>query len=377
MYASGTTLTLILLAGTVLLGACAGGDGTMETDKVKNQGKSGLMNTTQTAAEPAGADYEKPSDAQLRQMLNPMQYKVTQESGTEPAYRNEYWDNHEHGIYVDIVSGEPLFGSLDKFDSGSGWPSFTKPLAGTDIVEKEDSSYGMRRVEVRSDLSDSHLGHLFNDGPRERGGNRYCINSASLRFVPLAKMKAQGYGDYLQPFVQAGLQNSNEDGLVTTTRETATLAGGCFWGMEELIRQIKGVTNTEVGYTGGTTPNATYDDLKTGRSGHAESVQITFDPEMVSYEEILGWFFRMHDPTTLNRQGNDRGTQYRSVIFYHSAEHKQIAERVKKQIDASGKWSNPIVTEIVAAGDFWPAEDYHQDYLQKNPNGYTCHWIRD
>ncbi|MHC4981492.1 MAG: peptide-methionine (S)-S-oxide reductase MsrA [Planctomycetota bacterium] len=176
---------------------------------------------------------------------------------------------------------------------------------------------------------------------------RYCINSASLRFVPVAQMKAQGYGDYLQPFVAAGLYKQKEAGPKTATRETATLAGGCFWGMEELIRQIEGVTDTEVGYSGGATPNATYKDVKTGRSGHAESVQITFDPNLVSYEEILGWFFRMHDPTTLNRQGNDRGTQYRSAIFYHSAEQKATAERVKNQVDASGKWRNPVVTEIV------------------------------
>jgi methionine-S-sulfoxide reductase len=167
-------------------------------------------------------------------------------------------------------------------------------------------------------------------------------------------MKAQGYGDCLQPFVAAGLHDGNEGGSMTATRETATLAGGCFWGMEELIRQIKGVSDTEVGYSGGTSPNATYKDVKSGRSGHAESVQITFDPEVVSYEEILAWYFRMHDPTTLNRQGNDRGTQYRSTIFYHSAEQKEIAERVKQQVDASGRWPNAIVTEIVAAGEFWP-----------------------
>ncbi|MHC4427273.1 MAG: bifunctional methionine sulfoxide reductase B/A protein [Planctomycetota bacterium] len=349
----------------------------MEVSNVKNEGQSSPAGVMQSVAERPGSDYEKPSSAELRQTLTPIQYKVTQESGTEPAFRNEYWDNHEHGIYVDIVSGEPLFSSLDKFESGSGWPSFTKPVASTGIVEKEDRSYGMRRVEVRSDMADSHLGHLFDDGPRDRGGMRYCINSASLRFVPLARMKAQGYGDHLQPFVAAGLHDTSEDGPMTATRETATLAGGCFWGMEELIRQINGVTDTEVGYSGGVSSNATYKDVKTGRSGHAESVQITFDPEVVSYEEIVGWYFRMHDPTTLNRQGNDRGTQYRSVIFYHSAEQKEIAQRVRKQVDASGKWSNPVVTDIVAADDFWPAEDHHQDYLQKNPDGYTCHWIRD
>lgn len=159
--------------------------------------------------------------------------------------------------------------------------------------------------------------------------------------------------------------------------ETATLAGGCFWGVEELIRQLDGVVDTEVGYTGGTVPNATYEMVKTGRTGHAESIRITFDPSRISYEEILRFFFRLHDPTTKNRQGNDVGSQYRSAIFVHDAAQRETAELVKKEVDASGKWPAPVVTEIVDASDFWSAESYHQDYLQKHPNGYTCHWVRD
>ena len=159
--------------------------------------------------------------------------------------------------------------------------------------------------------------------------------------------------------------------------QIATLAGGCFWGVEELIRQLDGVTDTEVGYTGGSVPNATYEMMKTGRTGHAESIRITFDPTRISYEEILRFFFRLHDPTTRNRQGNDVGTQYRSAIFVHDDAQRTTAERVKKEVDDSGKWSAPVVTEIVPAGEFWTAESYHQDYLQKNPGGYTCHWIRD
>jgi peptide methionine sulfoxide reductase msrA/msrB len=160
-------------------------------------------------------------------------------------------------------------------------------------------------------------------------------------------------------------------------REIATLAGGCFWGMEEIIRKIPGVLETKVGYTGGTVPNPTYKLICTGITGHAEAVQIHFDPTRISYEEVLGYFFRMHDPTTLNRQHNDRGTQYRSAIFYHSDEQKAVAERVKARVDKSGKWPKPIVTEITKASEWWQAEDYHQKYLVKNPGGYNCHVLRD
>jgi peptide methionine sulfoxide reductase msrA/msrB len=162
------------------------------------------------------------------------------------------------------------------------------------------------------------------------------------------------------------------------SRETAILAGGCFWGMEDLLRKIPGVIDTEVGYAGGATKSPTYDDVKTGTTGHAEAVRVVFDPARLSYAELLEkWFFRMHDPTTENRQGNDVGTQYRSVIFATSPAQRTTAEAVKKRVDESGKWDAPIVTQIVEAGPFTPAEGYHQDYLEKNPGGYTCHFLRD
>jgi methionine-S-sulfoxide reductase len=160
-------------------------------------------------------------------------------------------------------------------------------------------------------------------------------------------------------------------------QQTAILAGGCFWGMEDLIRQIPGVLRTRVGYTGGKTENPVYAQVKTGTTDHAEAVQIVFDPKQVSYESLLAWFFRMHDPTTLNRQGGDRGTQYRSVIFYLNEEQRLAAEKVKAAVDASGKWKAPVVTQIVPAKKFYDAEEYHQAYLIKNPGGYTCHFIRD
>ena len=306
----------------------------------------------------------KPSPAELKQKLTPMQYQVTQEAGTEPPFRNEYWNEHRDGVYVDVVSGKPLFSSKEKFDSGCGWPSFTKPLVGEEVLENRDSSHGMLRTEVRSKAADSHLGHVFEDGPKEQGGLRYCINSASLRFVPVDDLEKEGLGSYLPLFGKAA---------PAPKEEVATLAGGCFWGMEDLIRKQPGVLATEVGYTGGSVANATYGN----HEGHAEAIRVRFDPTRTTYEALLRFFFRMHDPTTLNRQGNDTGTSYRSAIFFHSPVQQQTAVRVKAEVDASGKWPRPIVTEITAAGPWWKAEESHQDYLVKHPGGYTCHYVRD
>jgi len=161
------------------------------------------------------------------------------------------------------------------------------------------------------------------------------------------------------------------------SKEIAVLAGGCFWGVEEIIRKTPGVTETIVGYTGGKLANPTYEHVKMGNTGHAEAIEITFDPEVLSYENLLKLFFRLHDPTTKNRQGNDIGTQYRSSIFYESEAQKQTAEKVKAEVDASGKWPRPVATEIVPVATFYPAEDYHQKYLLKNPGGYNCHYVRD
>jgi peptide methionine sulfoxide reductase msrA/msrB len=328
----------------------------------------------QTPAPPAKdltvKSYTKPATDIIKKTLDDEQYRVTQQCGTEPPFHNKYWNNHEPGIYVDVVSGEPLFSSLDKFDSGTGWPSFTRPLEKADVVEKRDVTLGMARVEVRSAHGDSHLGHVFDDGPSDKGGLRYCINSASLRFVPVAKLEAEGYGAYLKLFGELAPAKADT--------EVAYLAGGCFWGMEDLLRKIPGVTGVEVGYTGGWLENPHYDDTHDSKSGHAESVKVTFDPKKLSYEDLLEkWFFRMHDPTTLNRQGNDVGTQYRSAIFYTSEQQHKAAEAVKAKVNASGKWKKPVITEVAAASKWWKAEDYHQDYLVKHPSGYTCHFMRD
>ena len=307
----------------------------------------------------------------LKKILTPLQYKVTRENATEPPFRNEYWDNKKKGIYVDLVTGEPLFSSLDKFDSGTGWPCFMSSLKDENIVRKPDNSHGMVRTEVRSKSSDSHLGHVFNDGP-EPTGLRYCINSAALRFIPLEDLEKEGYGDYLKLYEEKPQKQNTRE----TEIDTATFAAGCFWGVEEILKKVAGIIETTAGYTGGNVKNPDYRMVSSGETGHAEAVLIKYDPGVISYEELLDYFWRLHDPTTLNRQGHDIGHQYRSAIFYHNEKQKNAATKSKEAFDKSGVFENKAVTQIVPATTFYPAEEYHQGYFEKN-GGRVCHILRD
>lgn len=336
-----SVLAIALLSGLVVLMFSAAG-----FSQQKKEGK--IMNKKEMAEE-------------AKKKMTPLQCDVAFGNATEAPFKNDYWNNHQEGIYVDIVSGEALFSSTDKFDSGSGWPSFTKPINKKGVQEKTDNSHSMNRTEVRSTKADIHLGHVFDDGPAPTG-QRYCINSASLRFIPKEKMAQEGYGNYLYLFADKSAKNT----------ETAIFAGGCFWGVQEYFSRVKGVIKSESGYTGGTKKNPTYEEVCTGKTGHAESVRVTFNPKVVNYEKLLEHFWGLHDPTSLNKQGNDVGSQYRSAIFYTSPEQEKKAKASLVKLAKSGEYSKKIVTEILPAKEFYLAEEYHQDYLKKNPGGY-CH----
>ncbi|HLD41075.1 MAG TPA: bifunctional methionine sulfoxide reductase B/A protein [Candidatus Omnitrophota bacterium] len=313
---------------------------------------------------------ESKTSGAVRGALSPEQYRIMRQNGTEPPFNNKYWDNKQPGIYVDATSGEPLFSSSSKFDSGSGWPSFTSPVNQGNIIEKPDTSQGMTRIEVRSKSSDSHLGHVFADGPQPTG-LRYCVNSAALRFIPLEDMEKEGYGEYLYLF-KKDKDMSAKNPVQESKTETAVFGAGCFWGVEAAFGQLKGVVNTTAGFTGGTLKNPSYEDVCADKTGHAETVRIEYDPTQISYEELLDFFWSIHNPTTANRQGPDIGRQYRSAIFYLGPKQEKAARVSRERLEKSKRFKSAIITEIAPAGEFYKAEDHHQRYYEKRRIKPTC-----
>jgi peptide methionine sulfoxide reductase msrA/msrB len=287
----------------------------------------------------------------LAEKLDPEAYRITQKAGTETPFCGTLLDNKKEGVYCCVVCGLPLFSSEHKFNSGTGWPSFYREFDPAHVARRADAGRGIVRTEIDCARCGAHLGHVFDDGPPPTG-ERHCLNSASLKF--------HEQGRELPP-----------DSRPVKT-EAAYFSGGCFWGLEHYFQQGPGVIEAVSGYMQGNLDDPTYQQVCTDRTGHAETVKIVYDPKRISYRRLLEAFFKMHDPTQLNRQGPDVGRQYRSGIWYANEEQKREAEAYIRELRGEKRFGGrKIVTQVEPAKTFWPAEDYHQDYVEKT--GRACH----
>lgn len=274
--------------------------------------------------------------------------RVILRKGTEMPGTGKYLHNKQPGTYVCRACGAPLYKSADKFESGCGWPSFDDEIPGA--VKRVPDSDG-RRTEITCADCGGHLGHVFTGERFTEKNTRHCVNSVSLHFRPAGEDQPKG-------------EKPPEE------EKQIVFAGGCFWGIEHFFSHFPGVIQALSGYSGGKTVDPSYEEVCTGRTGHAEAVQVFYDPAKTGYEELARLFFELHDPTEINRQGVDIGTQYRSVLFYGDDEEKKIALKLVEELKANGY---DVMTEIVPAATFYPAEEYHQRFLDKNPRRPSCH----
>ncbi len=314
------------------------------------------MNDTATKFSASGFNITPLSEETVQTLakdLTDEERKVILNEGTEAPFCGNLLDNKKDGVYHCRLCKLPLFGSDSKFKSGTGWPSFFTPVDPDHVDSEVDNSLGMRREEITCARCGGHLGHVFPDGPKPTG-LRFCVNSASLEFFEEGdEVPAMG---------------------LPTKLETAYFAGGCFWGIEDRYATLPGVLDVVSGYQGGDdSKTPTYREVCSGTTGHAESVKVDFDPSIVSYSDLLAWFFRIHDPTQGNRQGPDVGTQYRSAIYTTSDEQMEQAKAFIQAQQAEGRWSKrTITTELRSVDDakFYEAEEYHQDYYARK--GGSC-----
>lgn len=296
------------------------------------------------------------TDDEWKKSLSADQYYILRKKGTEEPYSGELLLNKEKGVYKCAGCGNSLFTDDMKFDSHCGWPSFDKEIAGGKIKTLTDNTHGMQRVEIQCANCGGHLGHLFDDGPTETG-MRYCVNSLSLEFVGKNELKQE------------------ESKNTTSKNDTIVLGGGCFWCVEAVYEMLKGVVKVESGYGGGKGANPSYKDVCTGTTGHAEVVSIVYDKSKLELSAILKVFFTVHDPTTLNRQGADAGTQYRSVIFYKNEAQKNTINTVIDALKKEKVFASPIVTQVAPFTNFYVAENYHQDYYELNKKEPYCEFV--